>query len=67
MIIQQTRTFERTVKKLHAQQKQDLDVAIRKIAKQPDIGELKKGDLAGVRVYNGSSRLKFLQATEMKI
>lgn len=46
-----TPTFERTVKKLHPQQKIALDEAVRTIAGQPDVGEAKVGDLAGVYVY----------------
>jgi mRNA-degrading endonuclease RelE of RelBE toxin-antitoxin system len=44
-------TFERTVKKLHRQQKAALDEAVRTIAGQPEAGETKVGDLAGVQVY----------------
>jgi mRNA interferase RelE/StbE len=46
-----TPTFERTVKKLHKQQKIALDEAVRTIINQPEIGETKLGDLAGVQVY----------------
>jgi mRNA-degrading endonuclease RelE of RelBE toxin-antitoxin system len=46
-----TPTFERAVKKLHRQQKAALDEAVRVIASQPEAGETKVGDLAGVRVY----------------
>lgn len=46
-----TPTFERTSKKLHARQKAALDEAVRAIASDPDIGEAKVGDLAGVQVY----------------
>ncbi|MBM3361400.1 MAG: type II toxin-antitoxin system RelE/ParE family toxin [Betaproteobacteria bacterium] len=46
-----TPTFERTVKKLHKQQKAALDDAVRAIVGQPEAGETKVGDLAGVRVY----------------
>ena len=46
-----TPTFERAVKKLHAQQKAALDDAVRAVCAQPEIGEAKVGDLAGVRVY----------------
>ncbi|MGI9135265.1 MAG: type II toxin-antitoxin system RelE/ParE family toxin [Rhodoferax sp.] len=46
-----TPTFERTVKKLHRQQKAALDEAVRTIASQPEAGETKVGDLAGVQVY----------------
>ena len=46
-----TPTFERAFKKLHKQQKTALDEAVRAIASQPDAGETKVGDLAGVQVY----------------
>jgi mRNA interferase RelE/StbE len=46
-----TPTFERTAKKLHPQQKAALDDAVRALASQPDLGETKVGDLAGVQVY----------------
>ena len=45
-----TPTFERAFKKLHKQQKTALDEAVRAIASQPDAGETKVGDLAGVQV-----------------
>jgi mRNA-degrading endonuclease YafQ of YafQ-DinJ toxin-antitoxin module len=51
MIIQQTKRFEKTVKKLHPNQKADLDSAIKALMISPDVGELKTGDLAGVRVH----------------
>lgn len=47
----QTPTFSRAAKRLHPQQKQDLDKAVRAIAADPGIGDGKRGDLAGVRVY----------------
>ena len=46
-----TPTFERTVKKLHQQQKSALDEAVSAVASQPEIGEVKVGDLAGVQIY----------------
>ncbi len=46
-----TPTFERTVKKLHKQQKAALDEVVRTIASQPEAGETKVGDLTGVQVY----------------
>jgi mRNA interferase RelE/StbE len=46
-----TPTFERAVNKLHEQQKAALDEAVRTIAGQPEAGETKVGDLAGVQVY----------------
>ncbi|NIC42214.1 type II toxin-antitoxin system RelE/ParE family toxin [Aquabacterium sp. A08] len=45
-----TPTFERAVKKLQRQQKFALDEAVRTVANQPDAGETKVGDLAGVQV-----------------
>ena len=49
-----TPTFERTVKKLHRQQKIALDQAVRAVASQPELGEAKVGDLTGVWVYKFS-------------
>ena len=46
-----TPTFERAVKKLHKQQKADLDTAVRAVVADVEIGEAKVGDLAGIRVY----------------
>ncbi len=51
MQIQQTRRFEKAVKKLHPNQKQALDFAIKQLIQTPELGELKKGDLSEVRVY----------------
>ncbi len=51
MEILQTRTFANQVKKLHTNQKNDLDEAIRKVIDNPFIGTPKKGDLSGVNVY----------------
>lgn len=51
MNIAQTNSFARTVKKLHTNQKQDLDEAVRTIMADPTLGETKTGDLAGVSVY----------------
>ena len=50
----QTPSFKKTVKKLHANQKQDLDDAIRVLMDEPTIGEQKKGDLSYLRVYKFS-------------
>jgi mRNA interferase RelE/StbE len=46
-----TPRFDRSVKKLHAEEKRTLDDAVRAVIADTDIGEVKKGDLAGVRVY----------------
>jgi len=51
MKIVQTPTFSRHIKKLYRNQKKDLDAAIEKIKVNPLIGEGKKGDLSGVRVF----------------
>ncbi len=49
--ILQTPTFKRAVRRLHKQQKQELDEAVRAVAANLAIGESKVGDLAGVRVH----------------
>ncbi len=54
MKILQTPTFAKQIKKLHSNQKEDLDVAITAIVANPSIGDLKKGDLNGIRVYKFS-------------
>jgi len=51
MQILQSATFTKQVKKLHKNQKKDLDQAIKEIVKNPSIGEMKKGDLSGIQVY----------------
>ena len=51
MNILQTPTFSRQIKKLHKNQKIDLDQAIKKISLDPSIGNLKKGDLSEIQVY----------------
>ena len=51
MNILQTPTFKKQLKKLHKNQKIDLNKAITTIAKNPAIGETKKGDLSGIQVY----------------
>jgi mRNA-degrading endonuclease YafQ of YafQ-DinJ toxin-antitoxin module len=49
--IVQTPTFTKQSKKLHNNQKQDLDSAVKIIMANPRIGEVKKGDLNGIQVY----------------
>jgi mRNA-degrading endonuclease RelE of RelBE toxin-antitoxin system len=46
-----TASFIRAIKKLHPQQKTDLDNALRVVRSDPSIGEAKIGDLLGVRVF----------------
>lgn len=47
----QAPTFKRAVKKLKANQKEDLDGAVRDLMANPDLGEQKKGSLSFLRVY----------------
>lgn len=49
--ILQTPTFKKAVKKLHKNQKTDLDNAIRALMEDPYLGEQKKGDLFFLRVH----------------
>jgi mRNA interferase RelE/StbE len=49
--ILQTRVFKNSYKKLKVNQKSDVDAAILEISKNLEIGQLKKGDLSGIRVY----------------
>lgn len=51
MNIVQTPIFKRTYKKLHNNEKLACNNAITAIAENPEIGEEKKQDLAGIRVY----------------
>lgn len=51
LTILQTPSFKKAVKKLHPNQKADLDQTIRELINNPLLGELKKGDLAFMRVY----------------
>ena len=46
--------FNRAVKKLQKNEKLDLDRAVKELAANPLLGELKKGDLSFVRVYKFS-------------
>ncbi|MFZ4085641.1 MAG: type II toxin-antitoxin system RelE/ParE family toxin [Vampirovibrionia bacterium] len=47
----QTQHFAKCIKKLHANQKRELDAAIKLLIKNTDLGEEKIGDLQGIRVY----------------
>ena len=51
MIVLQTKLFSKIVKKLHTNQKIDLDIAIKTIVATPKLGDAKIGDLSGVFVY----------------
>ncbi len=47
----QSPAFAKQKKKLNRNQIKKLDEAVKKIITNPDIGDLKKGDLQGIRVY----------------
>ncbi len=49
--VHQSTLFRRAYKRLHPNEKADVDDAIAEIIKDPTVGEPKKGDLAGVFVY----------------
>ena len=51
MRIDQSGVFRRRVKKLRSTEKKALDAAIKVIVGEPEIGDLKIGDLASLRVY----------------
>jgi len=51
LIIQQTNSFKRRVKKMHKSEKIALDKAIKTIVNNPTIGSLKTGDLSGIKVF----------------
>lgn len=51
MKVQVTTSFKRAAKKLHRNQLMALEDAIDEVQNDPMLGELKVGDLAGIRVY----------------
>ena len=51
MKVLQSRQFSKTVKKLHTNQKYDLDKAVQLLMQDSLLGDLKSGDLGGIRVY----------------
>ncbi len=54
--LQQTRRFARAYKKLHDNVAADVDSAAAEVAKDPLVGERKKGDLADLHVYKFRSQ-----------
>jgi len=52
----QSAIFARSYKKLHKNQKIDVDAGIEQIIKDPHIGTQKRGDLIGVYVYKFKSQ-----------
>ena len=51
MRIIQSRTFEKRVRRFRKQEKKVLDQQVRKISKNPRIGQEKRGELRGVFVH----------------
>jgi len=51
MIVLTTPRFDRAIKKISPTEKKAIDQAIREIIENPQKSEMKKGDLAGTRVY----------------
>ena len=51
ILVQQANAFLRAYKKLHNNEKKEVDQAVADIVADPTIGEVKKGDLLGVYVY----------------
>lgn len=52
----QSPIFAKQKKKLHKQQIRDLDLAVKSIINNPQVGEPKVGDLHGVQVYKYKSQ-----------
>ena len=56
--LEQTRRFARVYKKLNDHVAADVDAAAEVVAKDPSIGERKKGDLADLYVYKFRSQIQ---------
>lgn len=66
LVIRAVPTFTRIAKKLHLQEKKILDQAVRKIAREPNLGKEKCGDLGNIFVYKFKiNRQEFLMAYEL--
>lgn len=52
----QSPIFAKQKKKLHKQQINDLDKAVKSIFQDPSIGDMKVGDLKSVRIYKFKSK-----------
>lgn len=64
--ITQSPLFAKQKKKLRKNRIRDLDEAVRTIAREPETGRLKTGDLSGIRVYKFQSmQEQFLLAYEV--
>jgi len=51
MKLEQTPSFQRAYKRLHKAQRQEVNQAIKALMEDPLLGEMKVGDLAGIRVH----------------
>lgn len=51
MKILQSGYFSNSIKRLHRQEKKLLDEAVKALIENPETGDLKIGDLAGIRIY----------------
>lgn len=51
MRIIQSRTFEKKVRRFRKQEKRILDQQVRKIVKDPSVGQEKRGELRGIFVH----------------
>ena len=51
LIIKQSNSFKKSIKKLSKQYKTILDEEVRKLLNNPNLGERKKGDLGFLRVH----------------
>lgn len=60
MQVLQSAAFSRAYKKLHKNQKIDVDDAVETIIQSPELGEPKRGDLAGVYVYKFKSNSQLM-------
>jgi mRNA interferase RelE/StbE len=49
--VSQSTMFRRVYKKLNSNEKADVDDAVAEIITNPEVGDLKIGDLAGIYVY----------------
>ncbi len=56
MQVIQANKFKKTYKKLHANQRAQINDALKKIIANPLLGEQKKGDLAWLRVHKFNIR-----------
>jgi len=64
--VSQTPAFGRIVKKLKKQEKKILDTEVKKLVSDPMIGELKRGNLAGIKVhqFKMNKQMQLLSYTE---